>query len=507
MTTGGETQPVSAAAGGPPASERQSSAWDVRNAHKNYIWLLLFQGGSSAFAFGAVWLITRPLGREGYGAVFAVLAASQIVQIFLNWTTVAVVRYGVDEFVETASIARTFWSRFVILFVNLAVVIALAPVWFDPLAEMMKLSSSTLWLLVAHVVLSVLWLHVQMGLQAAKMLREQGMLQMFERLVICAGVGAIFAAGTLDITSAVVCYVVGPAAMTVAGLFILRNVVFRRFTLDAAIVKKTLVYSVPLLPYWLVGVLSGNYVDAAFISNFLSKADLGVYAIATQINGIALQVPTIANTILFPLFITQQAETGGERSFMFFRHILPGIVLGWGVACAMLAFVAHLFIPIFFKPEFAGASLPLWVLLASSVLWIPVAVGYAALANAISATYISLVASCFSAAANIGGNFYLIPRYGMVGSAWATFLAYLAGTIVFAVLLNRSSQVPSSWVFLAFVPSIAGAVIMTMLGAPAWALLSCIVLSLLIAAIKRDSIAEAYVFFSQFLRRRADGAV
>ena len=482
-----------------PSSERQSSGWDVSNAPRNYIWLLIYQVGSSAFAFAAVWLITQKLGPEGYGGVFAVIAASQIVQIFTNWTTVAVVRFGVDEFVAGGAIARTFWSRFVILVANLALLLAGTSLWFPYLDGWLKLTPEVLWLVLAHFVISAFWMHVQMGMQAAKMLRGQGMLQMFERLIILAGVSGLYFSETIDVRSAVICYIAGSSLMLLVGVVQLRSVIFRRFTLDREIFKKTLVYSLPLLPYWFVGFLSGSYVDAAFITKFLSKADLGVYSIATQVNGIAMQVPTIANTILLPLLLTQETETKGERSFHFFRHILPPLVLAWGVACAVLASLGYIFIPLVFKPEFSGATQPLWILLASSVFWIPVAVGYAAFANATSATYISLVASCFSAAANIAANFYLIPKYGMVGCAWATFAAYAVSVGIFAILLRRESGMPYSWTFLAFVPSLIGAVIVWY-ELPLWAFVGCILSSGLIALYRRDSVTQLYRFASGFWR-------
>src|SRR5690349_18740081 len=85
---------------------RRTSKWDIRNAPKNYLWLMVYQGGAAVFAFAAVWLITQKTGKGGYGLVVAIIAASQIAQIFTNWTTVAVVKYGVEEFVEFETIAR-----------------------------------------------------------------------------------------------------------------------------------------------------------------------------------------------------------------------------------------------------------------------------------------------------------------------------------------------------------------------------------------------------------------
>ena len=276
-----------------------------------------------------------------------------------------------------------------------------------------------------------------------------------------------------------------------------------RFTSNrskSALIRKVIVYSLPLLPYWLVGYLSGNYVDAFFITKFLSKADLGVYSIAALVNGSVMQIPTLANTILLPLFLTKEAESSNTRSFIYFRHIMPGLVLVWGIFCAVLAVFGYLMVPLVFQPEFGGAVLPMWILLAGSVFWIPVAVGYAAYANAISATYISLAASCVTAAINIAGDVTLIPRYGMAGSAWATFAAYGASALVFAVLLKRRAETPISWTFLAFTPSALGAVIITYYGLPLWALTGCIVSSLVIGMYKRASIIELVGFASGFWR-------
>lgn len=482
--------------------DRRTSAWDVRNAPRNYVWLIAFQFGSSAFAFAAVWLITRYTGPEGNGGVVAVIASSQIVQIFLNWTTVAIVRYGVDELVDAGVIARTFWTRFTILAINLAIVLGLAFQWFPLLAEALKLPSDFFWLLLIHFSITAFWVHIQMSMQAAKLLKEQGLLLMLERLIILGGVLVVLGLHLLDVRTAIYCYIAGPASMAVVGFIRLGRLIFVRFAIDAALAKKILVYSVPLLPYWLVGYLSGSYLDAAFIMQFMSKADLGVYSVATQINGMMMQIPTVANTILLPLFLTQQAEAPNERSFFYFRKVLPWLVLGWGLGCAVFAFAAYIAIPLVFSrhPEFAGATLPLWILLASSAFWVPVAVGYAAYANAISATYISLVASCLSAAVNIAANFYLIPRYGLVGCAWATFGAYAISVVVFVIMLRRVAAMPPSWIFLALMPAIAGAIVASYVDQPAWALLTCVVLTGCVAVYARATLKDLTGFLSGLWR-------
>ena len=152
----------------PTISERQNSAWDISNASRNYFLLALSQVGSALCSFGTVWLITRNLGSEGYGGIVAVIAASQVAQVFVNWTSVAVVRFGVDEFVETAKIARIFWVRLFILAVNIAVVLSLSQVWFTPLSGWLKLSPGAFWLVLIHFAVTAFWMHFQVSLQGCQ---------------------------------------------------------------------------------------------------------------------------------------------------------------------------------------------------------------------------------------------------------------------------------------------------------------------------------------------------
>ncbi|MGB7207243.1 MAG: oligosaccharide flippase family protein [Pyrinomonadaceae bacterium] len=437
------------------ASKRRDSSWDIRNAPRNYISLVLFQVGSALFSFGAVWLITRHLGSEGYGGIIAIIAASQVAQVLVNWTSVAVVRFGVDEFIETEKIARTFWLRFLVLAANLILVAAVSSFWFPPLADWLKLTPESFWLVMTHFAVTSLWIHVQMSLQGAKLPRVQGFLMMIERLLIFAGLFALTASAWLTPSWAMICYIAAPAAALIWGIFELRRYIWSRFSVDRVFVQKFVAYSLPLLPFSLVGYFSGSYVDAIFLSKFLSTSDLGVYSVATQINGIALQLPTLANSLLLPLFVTLQRETENQRSFNYFRNVLPTLTLLWSLACTALAFVAYFAIPMVFGAEFQGASSVLWVLLAGSAIALPALLGYFPFTNAVSATYISMIGGVLAAIANVIANFLLIPKFGLIGCAYATALSYLVNVLTSALLLRVTSGLPISWNLVALLPAAA----------------------------------------------------
>jgi O-antigen/teichoic acid export membrane protein len=484
-------------------SERQSSSWDIRNAPRNYLSLIAFQISSAAFSFATVWLITRFLGSEGYGGVVAVIAASQVAQVLVNWTSAAVVRFGADEFVETAAIARTFWVRLIILVLNLAAILAVSPFWFAPLAGWLKLTPAMFGLVVAHLIVTVLWVHIQMSLQGAKMIRVQGLLQMLERGLIFAAVLCLAAAHALQLSNVVICYIAAPAVMAVFGLFKVRSLILSRFSVDKAFVKTVLAYSVPLLPLSLVGYFSGSYVDAIFISSFLSTRDLGIYSVAAQINGMVIQFPTLVNGLLVPFFVTLDKEGAGEKLNNYFANALPNLTLGWGMLCSIGALAASFVIPLIFGNEFAQAAVPFWILSTSTVIAMPILCGYGALTHARSITYIAAISTIMAAAANIGLNYLLIPRYGMAGCAWATVLAYLLNTIGFAVLLKARIRMPVSWVFLAIVPNLAGAVVLSISGNGLMAAGAACGLFLLILVLKRRSMRVGFDIMKRLVKMPA----
>jgi O-antigen/teichoic acid export membrane protein len=62
-----------------------------------------------------------------------------------------------------------------------------------------------------------------------------------------------------------------------------------------------------------------------------------------------------------------------------------------------------------------------------------------------------------SAAVNIVLNVVLIPRFGLVGCAWATAGAFGANMIVFAYLVHRRLPSSGAWTITATLPTLAGA--------------------------------------------------
>lgn len=472
-------------------TERRSSDWDIKNAPKNYLSLIITQGGSSVFAFLSVLLITKVLGSEGYGGIVAIIAASQIAQVLVNWTSFSLIRFGAEEFIETEKISRIFWFRLFIFIPNILLVIVASRLWFPPLATWLKLSSETFYFVLLHFIATALWIHVQFSLQGIKKQRLQGVLLLGERLLVFFGLLTLFFFGRLTAHSSILFYACSPLLMAFVGIWYLRKYIFVRFTMDVKFLRAVLLYSIPLLPFSLVGYFSGSYVDAVFISKFLSTKDLGVYSVATQINGMALQIPTLANSLLIPFFVTLQKEKRSGLLTKYFQHTFPTLTLVGGILCSLMAFISYFLIPLIFGAEFFESVLPLWILLSASVTALPAMLGFAALTNSTSATYIATFAAITSAITNIMANFLLIPRYGMKGCAWATVITFFISTLTYASFLVRKEKIAVSWVFLAILPSLFGAVCFTVTENSWMSLLVSFIFTIVIVYFKKDSLIES----------------
>lgn len=439
-----------------PVSERQSAGWDLKYAIRNYSTLVAAQIVSAFFSFASVWVATRFLGTEGYGGIVAVIAASSVAQIFVNWTCVGLARYGVEEFVESGKISRSFWSRTIIFLPNTIIFLAFSFLWLPIVSSWLKLPPEAFWYVAVHFVVMAVWLHVQHALQGAKLPRLHGILLSTERVLIFLILLILALTGQITYLLAIAAYIAAPLLMSIVGLFQLRGIVTWKIDLDWVWTKKMLRFSIPLIPFSLIGYFSTNYLDAIFISQYLSKSDLGIYSVAYQINGILMQFPQLAGTLLLPLFVTLQTGENAEKVKLYMQDILPLLTLigGLGAVCAALAM--QFVIPLIFSQDVDQAVIIFWILISSAAFAIPGLIGYAPYFNSRSATYIGAFMAIAAALTNLAANYVLIPRYGLKGCAWATVLAYGASVLTVMLIVNWRFALMYKWTIPAIIPVVVG---------------------------------------------------
>ena len=477
--------------------DRRDADWDVRQGPKNYLVLVGAQIASAFLAFAAVWVATRYLGPAGYGGVVAIIAASQCVaQLTVNWTGLSLIRYGCEEFIETGRITKTFWARLFILVSTLLVVAPTFPFWLPPLASWLQIPSQAYPLVLGHLVVTAFWIHLQHALQGAKLPRLQAQLLTLERASILLVLLTLGLGGNADLYSVTLAYVLSPLVASAIALWRLRKLVGSVLSLDRLTLKRIVVFSVPLLPSALIGYFASGYLDAFFIAHFLSVVALGVYSIVYQLSGTILQLPLLAGTLLLPLFVSTDPSMREERISRFISYVLPLLTLVWSLLCAVLAVITGYLVPVVFGPKFSEAVPALWPLMASAALAGPVLMGYFPISNTKAITYVTAVNAAIAAVLNVGLNLILIPRFGLLGCAWATLIAFVASLVVTAYLVGKHFPASHHWAPLATLPAMVGAIVALWTSNRLAPLVISVLVAIIFVLICRKSLTEGLVSLS-----------
>jgi O-antigen/teichoic acid export membrane protein len=333
---------------------------------------------------------------------------------------------------------------------------------------------------------------VQQGLQGAKLIRLQGSLLTVERVIVFLIILACAISGKASFLTIALAYILAPITVSAAGFWVLRKLIFPISGFDRALLGRMLKFSLPILPASLLGYMSTNYLDAFFITHYLSGAHLGVYAVVYLISGTSLQLPLLLGTILIPLFITLQIYGTDDRARRFMLNGLPLLTLLWGIACSCLAAFGTYVFPQIFGDQFREMGKLLWPLMAAAALAGPLLMGYAPFSHSKSVTYIAMLAAIASALVNVLLNFLLIPRLGLVGCAWATTIAFAVHLVVVIVLVHLRLLSGQSWTLLAVLPPVAGAICASAYAVSFRALGVTLLMSALLALMFRKSVSSGF---------------
>jgi len=197
--------------------------------------------------------------------------------------------------------------------------------------------------------------------------------------------------------------------------------------------KRSLVFGLPLVPHYFAGWLL-TFADRYMLERLSTIEAVGLYSLAYNVSMALSLVTSSLNQAWGPIYY----DMAGDEDQ---RGLLPRLstIYAAGVTIAAIAFLA--------------LSRELLVILAAERYWeaagvVPiVTAGYYAFAmySVLSTgTFFAkrtgriMLLTSFAAAANIGANLLLIPRYGMYGAAWATLISYTLMAIGARVLTGWS---------------------------------------------------------------------
>lgn len=171
-------------------------------------------------------------------------------------------------------------------------------------------------------------------------------------------------------------------------------------------------------------------VDVFIINALLGVGAVGVYSVAVSFAELALMAPNAIGVVLFAHLpgLSQEKQIaimGRASRVTFFLAFVGG---------SMLAVISHPLVTLSMGDQFAGAVVPLLILIPGLVM---MSVNYV-FANYYSSQGKPLISAyCFGfgLVVNVAVNFISIPRMGINGAALASSIAYTAITISFLAIL------------------------------------------------------------------------
>lgn len=395
----------------------------MSSTKKNYAYQIFYQLLISVLPFVTSPYISRVLGADGIGTYSYTFS---VITYFKTFAALGIVNYGNRAIAKAKEdkeqLNRTFSSLFALhALLSGVVIVAYLAYWKVFVTEHKAIAMIQIICLVSEL-LDINWFYFGMEKFRLTVIRNS--------LVKVAAAVAVFVfvrepgdvwkytlimgMGTLIGTSAV-------------WMFLPKYVKFSRFT-----VREMFRHLKPMLVLFfaVIAISIYSYMDKIMLGALSSYAELGYYENAWKMIEFPGGFITALSTVMLPK-ISNLITKGDDKTIDRYIHdsmrfsMVASIAIAFGVAG-----IAKEFAVVFWGADFATSGTLMMVLAPSIVLmsWNTVIRAQYLIPREHDKVY--LLAVCCGAAVNFAVNWLLIPKYGSVGAAVGTVLAYAAICLV-----------------------------------------------------------------------------
>jgi O-antigen/teichoic acid export membrane protein len=208
----------------------------------------------------------------------------------------------------------------------------------------------------------------------------------------------------------------------VGGVFTVRHISPR---FSGRILKEMLRFSLPLLPTlfacWLI-----DFSDRYFLTRMGTLEQVGIYSAGARISSIIILFSASFQMAWGPYALSIQHDDGAREKYS--RGLLLFVCAALAGATAITIFARPILV-VLAQPKYYAAENVIGLLVLATVAYGAYLVANIGLLITKKTTLTSF-AIAVGALLNIGLNFMLIPRFGMMGAAVATLAAYFAAFLL-----------------------------------------------------------------------------
>jgi O-antigen/teichoic acid export membrane protein len=210
---------------------------------------------------------------------------------------------------------------------------------------------------------------------------------------------------------------------------------------DSGLLREVLGFGLPKVPHGvMVQVL--NLADRRILDLFVSRAEVGVYQMGyTFGTGVKFALSAF-EPAWQPFVYARIKEADAPRTLARVATVAFASFAGVGLVFAVLA--PELLRIMTRHPAFWAAAPVVPVVTLAYVLHGAFLLGSVGIAIQKKARYYPMITAA-AAATNVAANFALIPRFGILGAAWATVLAYAVMAAMGIRISQRLYPLPLEW--------------------------------------------------------------
>ncbi len=393
---------------------------------------MVAHGVSAVLGFSAIIIFTRLLSPEQYGIYVVGMSVAGIVNaVLFDWVRLSVLRYQSEG--EGADIRLTAFASY-------GVSAALSPL----VVVILMLVTGGSWPDLALAALVALALGLfDFGQEILKARLEPGayMRAAITRAVLTLGTSLVLVQAGLGGVGLLLGLT---TAYLATGLIFSPRIwrgPIRGF--DLADFRNIAAFGVPMA---LSGAIFAVHaaLDRLIVVHLLGEGAAGVYGASADLVRQIILFPAVAvGSAMVPVIIRSLAEGGAQRAdkqFVTSAEMLMAAVLP---AVVGLAIVAAPFSMLILGPEFRDTAAVLIPVLAFAWLFQAITHQYVQVSFHLAKTpKLFLMQGIVLLLVNVAATLMLVPRFGIVGAAWALVIAELAGVAVGIMLARRAHPLP-----------------------------------------------------------------
>ncbi|MEM3374816.1 MAG: oligosaccharide flippase family protein [Candidatus Woesearchaeota archaeon] len=412
---------------------------EYKRIFRDGINLLFGQLASNLIGLLNIMILTRILTTEEMGKYsLFIMVASLAIQIGISWTDASVLRHGREEFVKHKKINKSFWARFRLYVPLLLLCITLYTLFYKKISEYVSMPSYVVLLIIMYFFLMSLVSYLGNIYRSIDVISKAAYIITLHKFFYFIGLVLIFF-GVIKSNLILIIVILDLSLLLtlIINLIGFDKSVIMPYTFDMEYFKKIWSYSWPQF-IGFTGIYIINFVDLHVIKEYMTLSDVGVYNVAyngfTLITGFILLI----NTLFLPLIVEYKAKDRYDLIKKYYKKI-PLLSLLWLFLVIIGILISDKVIPLFFSQKYV-ASVPSFKILLIATFFYFIYVCLMPLVNAFDLILYNQIFNVVKAIINIILDYILIPKFGIIGAAYATLISFFIGTILTSLVVHFNKK-------------------------------------------------------------------